>query len=595
MILQRLVDYYDRLAGDPNDPMTKSGFSRKKISFELVIEPDGSSALLNDVRDQWGKKLFPRMMVVPDRGGRSGIGLNPNFLWDNTGYVLGRDSKDKPDRARQAFESFRDFHQQMAERIDDPELWAVAKFLVGWSPEKTAEFPLFSEAVDKNIVFRVRGNTHFVHQSPKVAREWKVPIADDEVILNGQSLVSGDIGPIARLHPMISGVTGAQTMGAAIASFNADAYESYHKLQTYNAPVSVADAFKYATALNRLLENRHRRIQLGDATVVFWAEKPTPLEEYADAMFSDMPLPKADAPPEDIARAQQVRLFLNQLRDGHAGREVLAADSDVGFYILGLSPNASRLSVRFWVQTTVGELERKLAQHLQDTALTGARPDDPPLVIRRIVEAAGRAKFKNQAFQGYDTDAIPPLLEGGVARAVFEGLPYPAMLLSQMVNRLRADAHVSHARVSAIKGCLVRQARSIEQRKEISVALDTSRTDPAYVTGRIFATLEKIQGDSLGGDLNSTIRDRYFSAASATPGMVFPRLIRLSQHHLAKLEDRQKVFYERLLQEAIGKLSSFEKHFHLEDQGLFAIGYFHQRQAFFTKKNTESKQEGAEQ
>jgi CRISPR-associated protein Csd1 len=587
VILQRLVDYYDRLAADPNDPMTPSGFSREKISFELLIEPDGSSALLHDVRDQQGKKYFPRIMVVPDRGGRSGTALKPNFLWDNSGYVLGRDSKGKADRSRQVFESFRDFHLKIAQAIDDPELTAVANFLAGWSPDRAETFPLFNEALDKNIVFRIRGQSRFVHQSPAIISQWKAPVADDEIIVNGQSLISGDVGPIARLHPLISGVKDAQTMGAAIASFNLDAFTSYGLEQTYNAPVSVSDAFKYTTALNRLLENRHRRMQLGDATVVFWAERPTMLEDAAEIIFGDTPAPKPDAPVEDIARAQQVKVLLSQLRDGHANTEAILADTNIGFYVLGLSPNASRISIRFWVQTTIGEMQKRLAQHLQDTNLAGARPDDPPLVIRRIVQAAGRAEFTGGSFKGYDADAVPPLLSGALARAVFQGTLYPPMLLGQLLNRIRADGHVSHVRVATIKACINRNARLNKEIKEVPVALDTNRTDPAYVTGRLFALLEKIQSDSLGGELNSTIKDRYFSAASATPGFVFPRLIRLSQHHLAKLELGQKIYYEKLLGEAINKLDGFASHLNIQDQGSFTVGYFHQRQDLFTSKKTK--------
>ena len=503
MILQRLVDYYDRLAADPTDPMTPHGFSREKISFELVVEPDGSSAELADVRDQQGKKFYPRVMPVPDRGGRQGTGFKPFFLWDNTGYVLGRDSKGKPERSRKAFESFRDFHQQMAERIDDPELAAVAKFLGGWSPDRAEALKLFDEAIDKNVVFRIRGQSHHVHQSPTVVREWKAPPTEGEAVVVGHSLLGGDPGPLARLHPMISGVAGAQTMGAAIASFNLDAFTSYGLEQTYNAPVTVTDAFKYTTALNRLLENRRRRIGLGDATVVFWADRPVPLEAFADTAFGDAPPPKPDAPPEDVERAKQAHRFLTQLRDGHAAGDAIDKDSDVGFYILGLSPNASRISVRFWVQSTVGEMERRLRQHLKDMELVGARPDDPPVVIRRIVDATGRAKLSAGMFQGYDGDAVPPLLAGAIARAVFQGTPYPPMLLGQMLNRIRADGYVSHVRVATIKACLVRNSRQDPKPKEVDVSLSTTRADPAYVTGRVFALLEKIQSDSLGGDLNA--------------------------------------------------------------------------------------------
>jgi CRISPR-associated protein Csd1 len=252
--------------------------------------------------------------------------------------------------------------------------------------------------------------------------------------------------------------------------------------------------------------------------------------------------------------------------------------------VLGLSPNASRISVRLWEQSSVGEMKRRLAQHMDDTGLDGARPDDPPLSVRRMVQATGRAEFSAGRSKGTTRTPVPPVLAGALARAVFTGGPYPTMLLGAMLNRLRADGYVSHARVASIKACLVRNSRLQGTPKEVPVALDTSRTDPGYVTGRLFALLEKIQADSAGGDLNATIKDRYFSAASATPGIVFPRLIRLSQHHLAKMEAGQKVYYERQLGEVIGKLQGFPGHLLLEDQGLFAVGYFHQRQDLFTKK-----------
>ena len=200
--------------------------------------------------------------------------------------------------------------------------------------------------------------------------------------------------------------------------------------------------------------------------------------------------------------------------------------------------------------------------------------------------ATGRADVDSRGnFKGYDTASISPLLAGAVARAVLTGGPYPQALLTAMLGRLRADGAMRRERFAAIKACVLRNSRFQGNPTEVTVALDPDRMDPAYVTGRLFALLEKIQSDSLGGDLNSTIKDRYFSAASTTPGLVFPRLIRLSQHHLAKLETGQKVYHERQLGEVMGKLSGFAHHLNVEEQGLFAIGYFHQRQDLFTKKN----------
>lgn len=588
MILQRLVEYYDRLAVDPNDPLPPYGFTRVNISFVLLIDPDGGNPKLMDIRDASGKKPVPRTLVVPDRGGRSGTALKPNFLWDNSGYVLGVDSKGNADRSREAFESFRDFHRTLAKKINDPGLAAVVAFLESWAPERATEFPLLKEAIDKNLAFRVCDCRGYVHESAAITAGWPAFLAassdPDDPPLAGQSLISGENGPLARLHPLISGVANAQTMGAAIASFNLDAFESYGHRQTYNAPVSVLEAFKYTTALNRLLEDRRRRFQLGDATVVFWAGRHTPEEEFLSDIFADAPPTPEDAPAEDKERAAQVRTFLSQLREGYATSPALRDDEQTPFYILALSPNASRLSVRFWLDTTLGQIKLRLAQHLADTALNGQRDGDLPPVIRRLVNATGRAKSRDGRFEGYDTDAVSPLLAGALARAVLTGGPYPHALLTAMLNRLRADGQIRHERIAAIKGCLVRNSRFTSKPKEIPMALDTQRTDPAYVTGRLFALLEKIQTDSADGDLNKTIKDRYFSAASSTPALVFPRLLRLTQHHLAKMEVGQKVYYEKQLGEVVDKLTCFAAHLSLDDQGLFVIGYFHQRQDLFTAK-----------
>ena len=227
----------------------------------------------------------------------------------------------------------------------------------------------------------------------------------------------------------------------------------------------------------------------------------------------------------------------SSVREGHGNGDTFDPKDFTRFYVLGLSPNASRISVRFWKDTTVGEMKARLAQHLQDTDLVGAREYEPPLMIRRIVLATGRAKTDAKGhLKNYDADTVQPLLAGEIARAVFTGGPYPRALLTALINRMRADGVIRHERIAAIKGCLVRNSRLRNNLKEVPVALDTIAPSPAYVTGRLFALLEKIQSDSRRRRLNATIKDRYFSAASATPGMVFPRLIRLSQHHLGEME-----------------------------------------------------------
>ncbi len=590
MILQRLVEYYDRLQHDEDDPVPPFGFSREKISFAIVIDPDGSKPEITDLRVEAGKKPRPRILEMPDRGGRSGTKLWPFFLWDNTGYVLGSDSKGKGKRAEAMSAEFKKLHHMMAALVDDDGLAAVCKFLDSWSPSQTTSLALWDEAIDTNLVFQIRGKKKFVHESAELRKAWLKHRGTEIVFTQGNNLLNGRSDRIAQLHPMISSVAGAQTTGAAIASFNLDAFESYGRTQTYNAPVSVEDAFRYTTALNRLLERGRRKVILGDATVVYWSSEPTPEENLLADFFAEEFVEKEKkGSAEDRSRVREIQNFINQLKQGHqAGSAVDESDAAPRFYILGLSPNASRLSIRFWFDGTVSELRRKLGQHVADMELVGQRDTDPPLTVKRIVQSTGRATSE---YGNYDSDTVSPLLAGAITRAILTGGPHPSLLLGAMLNRIRADGVVRHERVAAIKACLNRNSRLQGKPLEVPVSLDLNRTDSPYITGRLFALLEKIQSDSAGGDLNATIKDRYFSAASATPATVFPRLVRLTQHHLAKLETGPKIFYERLLGEVIGKLDAFARHMPLEAQGLFAIGYYHQRQDLFRKREKEGASE----
>lgn len=605
MILQRLVEHYDRLAADPKiaAELPKPGYSRQKVSFCVVLNPDGSLQQFQSLLDTDAKRPIPRQLLVPGQSKPSGSGINPCFLWDNAAYMLGfvpnatgADGGEYARKSKRAVESFLEFrkeHTKVRGEIDSRDFHAVCRFLETWSPEQaTTHATELNEIAGSFGVFRIAGEQRFVHEDPAVVTFWANRGTSDDgaATQHGVCLVTGHDAPVARLHePKIKGVRGAQSSGALLVSFNEDAYTSLGKDQSYNAPVSVGATFKYANALNHLLSRKDRRMLLGDATIVFWTERPTRLEEFVSDLLGDSPAPSEITEVEDKKRAEEARLFLSQLREGHAGADALDPEDLTRFYILGLSPNASRLSVRFWIDSSVGEMKQRLAQHLRDVDLVGARERDAPLTIGRIVRATGRAETDaSRQFKGYDAGAVSPLLAGAVARAVLTGGPYPQTLMSAILERVRADGVVRHERIAAIKVCLVRNSRLQGKPREVPVALDTERRDPAYVTGRLFALLEKIQSDSAEGELNATIKDRYFSAASSTPGVIFPRLMRLSQHHLAKMETGQKIYYERQLGEAMNKLDGFARHFRLEDQGLFAVGYFHQRQDLYTsKKNRE--------
>lgn len=598
MILQRLAEHYDRIAPTSTDaaPVARPGWSIQKVSFCIVLESDGRLNSFQSLLEPAGNKLVPQRFEVPGQSKPSGSGTTPCFLWDSAQYMLGY-KRDDPDPARTArcFGAFRDRHLQAEARINHPAFSAICAFLRSWSPEIAQQHSDEVAEISRNFgVFRLAGTDAYVHKqlAARLAEvEGQVSTSEPEVS-EGMCLVSGNRAPIARLHePKIKRVAGSQTAGALLVSFNAPAYESYGKTQSYNAPVSIQAVFKYANALNHLLDNQRHRISLGDATVVFWAERRHPLEEFVSDLIGDFLPPNAAGSAEDQERVRQARQFLTQLRDGVAESAAIDDDSRTRFFILGLSPNASRISVRFWIETDVIALKRRLGEHLRDIELVRLH-DDLPLSVRRIVAATGRAERDPKGrFKGFNTEAVPDQIVGDLARSVLTGGSYPQSLLSSMLRRIRSDGEVHYARVAAIKGCLVRNARLQGKALEVSVELDPNQSEPAYNVGRLFALLEKIQADSADTELNTTIKDHYFSAACTTPAAVFPRLFRLSQHHQAKLTTGSRIFYEKLIGEVMAKLSAFPAHMDLEDQGKCVIGYYHQRQDLF--KSRKTKEEGA--
>jgi CRISPR-associated protein Csd1 len=516
-------------------------------------------------------------LLVPDGGGRSGTGLKPFFCWDNTGYTLGRDNKGNPVRAAGMFAAFRELHLSFRDELGGDEGFsALCRFLERWEPARAEQLRNWEEAAGLNVVFKLRAREGYVHQGEAVRSAWSRRAAakgEDEPVMTGVSLVDGEEEELARLHPQLSGVAGANTSGAAIVSFNKDAFESYGKSQSYNAPVGTRDAFRYTTALNRLLADGARRTRIGDATVVFWSDRAdgADAEEIFYEIFGEDA--SKDDPAEHAATVDRVRSFLDAARQGRLSDRI--QDPDAPFYVLGLSPNAARLSVRFWLTGTVWQFAQRLATHVEQLEMTGARLDDPPLVIRRLLLETAR-----------EPKDIPPQLAGEVARAVLAELPYPQALFNAVVRRVRVDSGMNHRRAAILKAYLIRN-----RGMEVPVALDRDHLDEAYQLGRLFAAQEKTQEDAAETKLNSTIKDRFFGSAGAMPASVLPRLLRLHQHHLNKLANEGlRISREKLVGEICGRIHRFPSHLPLEKQGLFYIGYYHQRQDFFTKKTENDKE-----
>lgn len=583
MILQALSDYYRRKCDDP-DPAQRLpmfGLEQKEIPFLLEISAEGELLQLRDTRELNGKKNAARVFRVP-MGIKKTSGVAANLLWDTLEYVLGVDTKGKPERVAEQHAAFRARIAALPDAAhEDAGIQAVTHFLNHIDLALLERQPAWADALESNAVlsFRLQGDHDLVCQRPVVVNAaLNVSTGDDAP--QAMCLVTGEQASVERLHASIKGVWGAQTSGANIVSFNARAFESYGKTerQGENAPVSRAAAFAYTTALNHLLrKDSSQRIQVGDASTVFWAERDSDFETAAADIFGDPP--KDD--PDRSTNA--VQTLLDAVHSGKWG----SSDENTRFYVLGLAPNAARISIRFYHCVTLGELGQRIALHFEDLSLARG-PHDPqyPSLFRLLAAVAVQNKADN----------IPPNLGGGIVDTIFAGIntPYPSLWLNAAVGRCRAEQNVNYLRAAAIKACLNRQMRHAQHssstpplEQEFLPMLDLSNPNPAYRLGRLFAVLEKIQEEASPG-LNATIRDRYYGAASSTPVAVFTTLLRLKNAHLKKLTTGRTTSFEKLLGEVLGPVTDFPKHLPLPDQGRFALGYYHQRQDFFTKKSDDS-------
>lgn len=569
MILQALCQYYERTRDGQNVDIAEPGFSREKIHAEIVLDKTGKLVSFNDLRIQKGNKLIPREMIVPQAVIRTVVPM-PNFAWDNTTYVLGADAKGNPPKSIQCFAMFRSFHHELCDDIQEPEAKALLTFLDSWKPETAESLPLWDELASRNIVFRMDGERHYLHEKSALKNRWIQQIVAGEEEVASICLINGEHKPIARLHPSIKGVQKAQSSGARLVTFNLDAFCSYGKKQNFNAPISKEAAFSYATALNYLLARDSRqKIQIGDATTVFWTDRESPIEGVLGMILN----PK-DVEAEDN---KDVRLFLEAIRDGKRQEGI---DPDVKFYILGISPNAARLAVRFWHVCSVGELEERIGQHFRDLQMQRRYDSDPEYPgIRRILWETYNKKSK--------TETASPLLSGALMKSILEGTIYPQALQNAIVNRIRADREINYVRAAILKAILVRKNRIYNRGMEVSMSLDKENKNPAYLLGRLFAVLEKAQTDALGKKINATIKDRFFSSASATPKAVFPQLLRLSQHYIEKAEYGR--LNDKRIEELLCDVQDFPAHLSLDEQGVFILGYYHQRHNFFIKRESQNQ------
>ena len=587
MILQALTAYYEQLVrlGKLSAPGWDDSF---KVSYELRLNDAGQLLRVVSLLTEKtvGKKtvLAPRAMRVPAHEKRSS-GIAANFLCDNSTYLLGADEKGKPERSADCFKACAKLHHTILDGVDSPAARALLAYFDSWDPAQAAAHPLLAEqwkeiTGNANLIFGYEAADHshsFVNDDPAIQNAWQAHYNDRSADSDmGQCLITGKYAPIERTHPNISGVPGAQSSGAALVSFNAPAFCSYGHEQGDNAPVSKYAAFAYTTALNRLLADRSHCKHVGDTTILCWAENAEPVYQDAMSMFL-FGANEATGIQESDVQAALKRLS--------AGQTVPFLEKELSpdqhFYLLGLAPNAARLSVRFFLRDTFGSFAQNLQKHAEEMEIDCSEKEKfRTLPIWAVVNETTRTVPGQPAKPS-------PQLAGDLLRAVLTGGRYPATLLNGVTLRIRAEQTVTRGRAAVIKAYYLRNYPT-ELNKEVYTVSLNETTNVPYLLGRLFSVLEAVQKAANPG-INTTIKDRYFNAACATPGMSFPTLLRLSQKHLRKLNDGLATHYDKQITELMAQLpeSGFPARLSLPDQGKFTIGYYHQTQKRYVKKNEE--------
>ena len=579
MILQALVQHYENLAGQ--DKVSKPGWCHAKVSYLIDLKEDGTIKEIIPLKreEERGKKKVwvSETLCLQEMVTRSS-GVSANFLCDNAKYFLGIDADGTGQRVIECFQAARERHLSILKDSESTMAKAICRYFEQWNPEAAQENPVVKEHWEElndggNLIFGMGG--HYAQDDEQIKGIWEKQQEQKEEGQVGTCLVTGQKTKIARIHRGIKGVPGAQSSGAALVSFNAPAFESYGKEQSYNAPVGQYAEFAYTTALNYLLNQREYRFPLGDSMVVFWAESGE--QEYQEIFFSSL-----DPQPDNQEQVKKV--FENLKRGIWVDLDDIKLDMNQKFYILCLAPNAARLSVRFFYQNSFGNILKNIAKHYSRMEIVRPSWEDRAyLGIRRMLMETVNQKSKDKS--------PVPNMAAMVLKAVLSDDRYPASLYTDTLIRIRAEqGKVTCGRAAIIKAFLIQNYKWKEG--EDCMGLNEECKEPAYVLGRLFAILEFIQKDANPG-INTTIRDRYFNSACTTPASVFPVLIKLKNSHIKKLERESggtKIYYEKLLTELMGNLSvegkgtGFPRRLSLEEQGKFMLGYYHQTQKKYEKK-----------
>ena len=567
MILKALYDYYNRC-----DNLPAKGLEEKEIGFLLVLSPEGQFLRFEDCRTG---KDHARIYLVKKHVGRSSAAV-ANYLYDNSAYVLGYSEKSNG-KEQLYLDTFKEKVESIGDAFpDNKDITAIRKF---YSNSRDMIIELVSqdalwEDIKKNLSkkystfsFRIEGDLKIVAEKKELLQ---LEECNDKAEADDICLVSGKHGPSVETTTATM-IPGSQAI-AKLVSFQVNSgYDSYGKTKCGNAPISEEAEFAYTTALNSMLQKGSRnKFMLGTRTFVFWASNNNEASKETEESLFDLLGFSEDTNDDPNANLMKVRKVFESIYSG-----TLETGLDDKFYILGLAPNSARIAVVYWSETTLKDFAEKILNHFRDMEIQDTRKDKKPYMgIREIISSV--------TLGGKMSDATPNLPEA-VVKSIFQGLPYPATLYSACLRRIRAEQKLTITRAAIIKAYLNRQSNN---NKKIDIMLDKDNNNQGYLCGRLFAVLDKIQEDA---NNISSIRERYMNAASATPSAVFATILNLSVHHSEKLEEGRRIYFEKLKQEILDKVSAngFPTHLDLQDQGRFFVGYYHQRQDFFTSKKEQ--------
>lgn len=560
MILQALTRYYEDLLS--RGEIAAPGWAPAKISLALYINENGELTQIVPTMDEVskGKKTVfqPQLITLPAAVKRT-VSIAANFLWDNSAYLLGIDQKGDPERSLKCFAAAAKLHHAVLDSVDSPNGRAILAFFDTWKPEHAAEHP----ALIRQLDFRVDGRK--VEEDAAIREAWQRYRDGGESGVLMQCLVTGKEDEIAAVHPSVKGVRDAQSSGAALVSFNASAFCSYGREQNYNAPVGKYAAFAYTAALNHLLADSDHVQHIGDTTVVCWAEG-------AEDIYQSFGMAALFGGEVPGLSDNDLRAALKRLANGLPCDD-LGVDPNRPFYILGLAPNAARLSVRFFLRDSFGKLMENVNAHYARLEIAGVKYSILPLWA--LLNATVR-DFKKQ---------VPsPVVSGATLRAVFSGTPYPVSLMEAVLLRIRAERNITWGKAAIIKAYYLKNPHEDCPKEVLTVSLNEASTNPAYTLGRLFSVYEAVQQAANPG-INATIKDKYFNSAAAMPASIFPVLNNLCQKHLRKLDARQRVYYDKQIMKLKGVLNeNYPARMTLAQQGSFDLGYYHQTQKRYTKK-----------